>query len=119
MRVPNACLALMLIASGVAYPQSPATPDAQRVRDAITQLGELNGQALACSLPDSASAARALMLQHSPRTPEFGALFEKSTEAGYSGQLTHRSPCPSATELTVRLEVIAVALRELLPAGGG
>lgn len=118
MRATIALTPLLWLASGVAQSQEPSTPDPQRLREAISRLGEVNGQALACHLPDPASSARVLMLKHSPRTAEFGRLFEKSTDAGFSAQLALRSPCPSARELAGQLEVIALQLRELSPSDG-
>lgn len=83
---------------------------------AVVHLGEVNGLALACGAKEAAARAKQLMLLHAPRTSRFGVAFEQSTQSGYLGQVKGSAPCPSAAEISVRIESIALVLRETLPA---
>ena len=83
----------------------------------IEQLGEVNGQALACGAKELSERARALMLEFAPRTPEYGAAFEQATNRGYLGQIRGGAACPAPGVIALRLEEVATALRATGAAG--
>jgi hypothetical protein len=84
---------------------------------AIEQLGQINGQALACSEQDVAARAKQLMLIHAPRTSQYGTVYEQATQKGFMNQVQGQSSaCPPAGVLAQRLDTVAKELREKLPA---
>ena len=89
--------------------------DAEAGLAAVRALGGVNGQALACSEMGVAARARQLMLAHAPKTQRFGAAYEESTNAAFKAQTGSGKPCADATELTARLNELALRLGETLP----
>ncbi len=81
----------------------------------VKTLGTANGQALACSEKGVAARARQLMLAHAPKTPRFGAAYEEATNEAFNAQTRGGKPCPNATELTARINQLALQLAEILP----
>jgi len=122
-RISIALLAVLFVsaagadAPGAAAPGAAApTRDPEAGLQAVVRLGEANGLALACGAKEAAARAKQLMLLHAPRSSRFGVAFEQSTQSGYLGQVKGSAPCPSAAEISVRIESIALVLRETLPA---
>lgn len=109
---------MALCATLLAGAVNAQTPDPDAGFKSVERLGEANGQALACGAKDAAARARQLMLLHAPRTSRFGLAFEQSTQQGFLSQIKGGAPCPSAAEMSVRIESIALVLRQTLPEGG-
>jgi len=82
---------------------------------AVTDLGQANGQALACKDKDAAARAKSLMLRYAPRTQRYGEVFEQATQQGFLAQVKAQSACPEARALAERMDGIAKQLRESLP----
>ncbi|MBK9018465.1 MAG: hypothetical protein IPL72_00070 [Sulfuritalea sp.] len=55
------------------------------------------------------------MLAHSPKTQRFGAAYEEATQEAYTAQTRSGQACASATELTARLNALALRLADALP----
>lgn len=91
--------------------------DAQAGVTVVTELAQVNGQALACQAMDAVARAKKLMLAHAPKTPRFGTLYEESTNAGYLEQLRTGAPCPDAAGFNDKLDALAKRLADTLPAG--
>jgi len=109
--------ALFAATAGADAPGADApTRNPEAGLQAVVRLGEANGLALACGANEAAARAKQLMLLHAPRTSRFGVAFEQSTQSGYLGQVKGSAPCPSAAEISVRIESIALVLRKTLPA---
>ena len=89
--------------------------DAEAGLAAVTDLGGVNGTALACSDMKSAARARELMLAHAPKTPRFGAAYEESTNAAFNAQTGSGKPCADPVERTAQLNQLALRLAETLP----
>lgn len=89
--------------------------DAEAGLLAVKSLGGVNGQALACAETKVAARARELMLAHAPKTPRFGAAYEEATQEAFTAQTRSGQACASATELTARLNALALQLSEALP----
>ncbi|MBI4756626.1 MAG: hypothetical protein HY778_14660 [Betaproteobacteria bacterium] len=82
---------------------------------AVSELGRLNGQALACGQKDTAAWLRVLVLSHVPKTPRFGEAYEQATNAAFLAQSRDGATCPDAREFTSRLDGISARLRAEFP----
>jgi len=82
----------------------------------VTELAQVNGQALACQDMETAAKAKKLMLAHAPKTPRFGSAFEEATNASYLAQVRGTAPCPAAAAFASKLDALAKALQTDLPA---
>jgi len=82
----------------------------------VTELAQVNGQALACQDMDAVAKAKKLMLAHAPKTPRFGSAFEEATNASYLAQVRGTTPCPAAAAFASKLDALAKALQADLPA---
>lgn len=105
-------LTLALIAPALIADEDPAAASLA----AIDELGALNGQALACRQFAAATQAKTLMIQHAPKTRNFGALFEQATNAAFIEQSKGSVPCPTDADLSAQLSQIGARLQTLLPA---
>lgn len=94
----------------------PAQAQTDAGLQAITDLAQVNGQALACQDMQAARRAKNLMLAHAPKTARFGSAFEEGTQQSYLAQTRDAAPCPDAAALSVRLDAIAQRLQSSLPA---
>lgn len=83
---------------------------------AVTELGKLNGMALACRETAIAAQARSLMLERAPKTDRYGSAYQQGTQEGFAGITQRGDPCPAGDALTGRFEAIAARIREALPA---
>lgn len=113
-------LMLMALPLAAAADGNAATDEATQALAAIGELGAINGRALACRASDVAARAKALMLEHSPRTAAYGNAFHEATSSAFTQQ-TRRPPeeCPDSAALTRQLEALAVRLNDLLPTDAG
>jgi hypothetical protein len=82
---------------------------------AVKTLGSVNGQALACAETKLAARAKELMLAHAPKTQRFGTAYEEATQEAFLAQTRAAGTCPDATQLTDRLNRLALQLAESLP----
>jgi len=106
--------ALCLTNWAVLSPVQAADADQGLAR--VTELAQVNGQALACQDMDTVAKAKKLMLAHAPKTPRFGSAFEEATNASYLAQVRGTAPCPGAAAFASKLDVLAKALQTDLPA---
>lgn len=90
--------------------------DADQGLARVTELAQVNGQALACQDMDTVAKAKKLMLAHAPKTPRFGSAFEEATNASYLAQVRGTAPCPAAAAFASKLDALAKALQTDLPA---
>lgn len=98
------CLALL---SGASSPALAAEPDAAQLTAIVTQLGRINGRALACGHKEVTSRAKAIVVARVAKTRELGAAFEEATNAAFLAQGNDRQACPERAALTVELETAA------------
>ena len=110
----NSLVRLLAIAV-LSAPTLGLATDADAGLAVVRTLGTVNGQALACSEMGVAARARQLMLAHAPKTPRFGAAYEEATQEAFTAQTRSGQACASATELTARLNALALQLSEALP----
>lgn len=82
----------------------------------VSELGSLNGQALACQELQSAQRAKRLMLAHAPKTQRFGSAFDEHTQRSFLAQTSGKGTCPDAAALSAQLNAIALKLQAHLPA---
>ena len=107
----------VLITLGLAHTLlSAAHAQADPGLQAISDLAQLNGQALACQDLKTAGRAKNLMLAHAPKTTRFGNTFEEGTQQSYLAQTRSQSDCPDAATLSTRLDALAQRLQINLPA---
>jgi hypothetical protein len=103
---------LLLIA---VLPAPALAADAEAGLLAVKALGSVNGQALACAETRLAARAKELMLAHAPKTQRFGTAYEEATQEAFLAQTRAAGTCPDATQLTDRLNRLALQLAESLP----
>ena len=103
---------LLLVA---VLPAPSFSADVEAGLTAVKALGGVNGQALACAETRVAARARELMLAHAPKTQRFGAAYEEATQEAFAAQTRSGKACADATELTARLNQLALQLAEALP----
>ena len=82
---------------------------------AIGDLAQVNGLALACSELKVARRAKDLMITHAPKTARFGNVFEENTQQSYATQISTHAACPDAAALAAQLDTLAVRLQAALP----
>lgn len=111
----TAKLLLALLVAVSSAPTFTLAADAEAGLVVVTQLGGVNGTALACSDMKAAARARQLMLAHAPKTPRFGAAYEESTQAAFTTHTGSGKTCPSELELTDQLNRLALKLADTLP----
>lgn len=70
---------------------------------AVTELGQLNGIALACQQPALVTRARNAIVTTAPKTRDIGEVFENATNAAYLEQGKGQTPCPDAATLSGRI----------------
>lgn len=112
----NTVAALCLTSWSALSPVHAAGADADKGLARVTELAQVNGQALACQDMDAIAKAKKLMLAHAPKTPRFGAAFEEATNASYLAQVRGTAPCPAAAAFASKLDALAKALQTDLPA---
>lgn len=111
---PSICGAIVL--SLVCLQISPAHAQADPGLQAIVELAQVNGQALACQDMLAATRVKKLMLQHSPKTARYGSAFDEGTNQAFLAQTRSPTPCPDADTFSAQLEALALKLQSSLPA---
>lgn len=106
---------LLLLIAVSSAPTFTLAADAEAGLLAIRALGGVNGHALACAETRVAARAKQLMLAHAPKTQRFGAAYDEATQEAFTAQTRSAKPCADATELTARLNQLALQLSEALP----
>ena len=105
-------LACTLLAPAQAQPPTPVELGLQ----AINELAQINGQALACQEMNAAGRAKNLMIAHSPKTARFGSAYEEGTQKSYTAQMNGTLACTNAATFSARLDALAQRLQTSLPA---
>lgn len=82
---------------------------------AISDLAQINGQALACQDLSAAQRVKALMLAHAPKTARFGTVFEEGTQQSYLALTRSATACPDSAALSTRIDTLAQRLQATLP----
>ncbi len=111
---PHFTLALGLICALLA-PARAQTPNELGLQ-AVSELAQVNGQALACQELNAARRAKSLMIAHAPKTARYGNAYEEGTRQSYAAQLKGTQPCADAATFSVRLDALAQRLQTALPA---
>lgn len=96
-----------------AHAEAPDAADAGLAL--VDSLGQLNGQALACSQLPTVSRIKGLMIRHAPKTARYGSAFETSTNRAFLAQ-GQEAVCPEAAALAARVDEAATRLATLFPA---
>lgn len=81
----------------------------------IGDLGQLNGQALACGQTGAVAEAKTLVIQHAPKTRRYGEIFEEQTNAAFLSQGKGQQVCPTAADFAARLQSLSRRLQTALP----
>ena len=106
----------LFLALGLAHALSAVHAQTDPGLQAIGDLAQVNGQALACQDLQTARRAKDLMLAHSPKTARFGSAFDEGTQQSFLAQTRSDAACPNAATLAVKLEALALRLQTHLPA---
>lgn len=112
----NTIAALCLTSWAALSPVHAADAGTDKGLARVTELAQVNGQALACQDMDTVAKAKKLMLAHAPKTPRFGSAFEEATNTSYLAQVRGTAPCPDAAAFASKLDALAKALQTDLPA---
>ena len=99
-RTGLALFSLPLAALCIGLSSAPAHAD---TAEALSELGSINGIALACQQPALASRARNAVQTGVAKTRENGERFEAATNAAFLAQGQDKA-CPDAATLAKRLE---------------
>lgn len=99
---------LALAVGGAAHAQDLAAQ-----RKAVTGLGLLNGQALACRYLDEVRRMKEAVIAHAPQERVFGADFDKATNDGFLRFRSEGGACPApavfAGRVDARIEALAAS----------
>ncbi len=107
-------LACTLLAPAQSQTQTP--PPLELGLQAIAELAQVNGQALACQDRQAAGRAKNLMIAHAPKTARFGSTYEEGTQQSYTAQMNSTLACANAVTFSARLDALAQRLQTALPA---
>jgi hypothetical protein len=83
---------------------------------AVADLAQLNGEALACQDSAAVRRAKALMLTHAPKTARYASAFDDGTQAAFLAVTRSASGCTEPATRATRLDALAQRLAQLLPA---
>jgi hypothetical protein len=108
-------LVLLTVGIGAAQAVEPGGTDIGV--DEVRDLGQLNGQALACRQFEASRTAKALLIRHAPKTRTYGALFESATNAAFVAQAKDPGGCPSEIEVGAGLSELSARLEQVFPGG--
>lgn len=115
-------LPALLVTLGSTLGSAPAAlaqggaPDAGL--QAVADLAQLNGEALACQDAAAMRRAKALMLAHAPKTARYASTFDDGTQAAFLAVTRSTSGCAEPAARASRLDALAQRLQQLLPAQG-
>lgn len=96
-----------LLAAAIAVAVQASEPENVAV---ITELGRINGVALACKHLDLAQKAKALVISRGSKTRAIGQAFETATDEAYKAQITQPQTCPGRAAWAVTLEAVTLRL---------
>ena len=82
---------------------------------AVTELGKLNGIALACQQPALVARARNAIVTTVPNTRDIGETFAQATNAAYLEQGKGKTPCPDGATLASRVAAGEKRLQAAFP----
>lgn len=109
-RCPMLLLPLLMLA---ALPLQAAEPTPEAMLKAVSELGRINGTALACSQQDVVARVKGLVIQRAPRTREYGEAFEAATQNAFLEHSRQGGTCTAAPELARKAEALADQLPPL------
>lgn len=104
-------LHLLALALATAVPLARAADEGS---DAVEALGRLNGVALACNQPALVSRARNAIVTGTPKTRNYGELFENATSAAYLEQ-GKGAACPDTSTLANNIAAAEKRLQAAFP----
>jgi hypothetical protein len=101
---------------GSATPALAQGSSADAGLQAVADLAQLNGEALACQDSTAMRRAKALMLAHAPKTARYASVFDDGTQAAFLATTRSTSGCSEPAARATRLDALAQRLAQLLPA---
>ncbi len=105
----------LLLAAALASASGAFAADApDEGRAAVEALGRINGQSLACQQPALGSRARNAVITGTPKTRNYGEIFETATNAAFLAQ-GKGGICPDALTLKAQLEAAETKLQAAFP----
>ncbi len=107
-KVSTLMLGLMLCIPFLSHAESsPASPEA--IQATLAEIGQINGQALACKYSAVSNRAKQLVITQISKTREHGEVFESATQNAFLG-MANETSCPPQAGLTLKLEKAARTL---------
>lgn len=107
-------LAALGLAQALMTPVHAQTP-LETAMLVITDLSQVNGQALACSDMKTARRAKDLMIAHAPKTARFGNAYEEGTQQSFATKIGTSGTCSDAAAFSAQLDVLEKRLQIALP----
>lgn len=113
----SAFTAFALVAGGAhaADFESPAIAD---LLAGASELGSVNGEALACGYAELLPKTRALMILRMPKTRRFGEAYEAASSASFRARTNGSEACPESVMLGLRLEALDLKLQDAAKRAG-
>lgn len=106
----------VLLLLSIALPAG-AADSADMALAEVRAMGHLNGQALACSQPETVARIKVLMIKLTPKSRLFGEAFEAATNEGYLAQTKNeQATCQDGALLAAQVEDEAKRLQAAFPA---
>jgi hypothetical protein len=104
------CVAFFCAESAFAESPSAAPGEA-----ALSALGQLNGQSLACKQEALSARTRQIVIDVVPKERPLGEIFEQATSAAFLKQGTDGLSCPDSKTLSAQIEAQEKVLKLRFP----
>lgn len=82
---------------------------------AMSELGRLNGIALACQQPALTARLREIVITVAPKEREIGEQFEQATNQSFLAQGQKAQPCPDGKALATQIDAAEISLKQAFP----
>jgi microcompartment protein CcmK/EutM len=108
--------AILLCFLSLALPAGAADSSDDAGMTVVSELGRLNGQALACSRAEAVAGIKALMIKLAPKSRRYGEAFESATNEGFLAQSREeQATCPDDAALAGQVDEVAKRLQTAFP----
>lgn len=109
--------AFALVAGGV-HAADDTSPAITELLAGASELGNVNGEALACGYAELLPKTKALMILRMPKTRRFGDAYEAASSASFRARTNGSEACPEVVMLGLRLEALDLKLQDAAKRAG-
>ncbi len=100
-----------LLLAALSWQAPMAVADDSSLKQAVSELGALNGIALACSQPALSARAREIMIDTVPKERTIGEYFEQATQQSFLAYGSAGKICPDGKSLATQVDQVRSKLR--------